>query len=63
MPLVDTAMTHGRGTKKMLPKEAASEIIQGIENEIDDNYIGKVKILRTLIRFTPSIAKKIMKGN
>ena len=64
LPLVDTPMTKGRGTGKLHSSEVASQIIAGIEREISDNDIGKVKLLRTINRFFPSIANRIMqKGN
>jgi uncharacterized oxidoreductase len=61
LELVDTDMTKGRGKNKMEPKEAAKQIIYGIENKIEDHDIGKVKLLRLLLRGIPSIAKSIMK--
>ena len=61
LELVDTPMTAGRGTNKMSPKLAAQKIIYGIENDISINNIGKVKLLRVLLRLVPSIAKRIMK--
>lgn len=59
--LVDTNMTRGRGENKMSSSNAAIQIVYGIENNILDHDIGKVKFLRFLLRFIPSIAKKIMK--
>jgi len=61
LELVDTQMTKGRGEHKMSAKTAAIRIIRGIERDIPDNDIGKVKLLRVLLRIAPSIAKKIMK--
>ncbi|MCK5903035.1 MAG: SDR family NAD(P)-dependent oxidoreductase [Cocleimonas sp.] len=60
LELVDTAMTTGRGSNKMSRKVAALKIIKGIERGILDHDIGKVKLLRFLLRLMPSIAKKIM---
>lgn len=62
VPLVDTAMTTGRGTDKLSPAEAASAMLRGIELDIEDNDIGKIRTLRSLIRFAPGIARKIMKA-
>lgn len=59
--LVDTPMTEGRGAKKMAADEAARRIIDGIERDIPDHYIGKVRLLRLLLRLIPSVAKRIMK--
>ena len=61
MPLVDTAMTQGRGSGKVSAKEAAQKLIHGIQKEIYEHDIAKVKLLRILLRFFPGIAKNIMK--
>jgi len=61
LELVDTNMTKGRGKNKLSPKSAAKEIIYGIEKRILDHDIGKVQLLRFLLRVMPSFAKKIMK--
>jgi len=62
MPLVDTPMTMGRGTGKMTAQAAAGQIIKGIEKEIPDHDIGKIKALRLIMRFSPRLAAQIMKG-
>ncbi|NOY72666.1 MAG: SDR family NAD(P)-dependent oxidoreductase [Gammaproteobacteria bacterium] len=61
LELVDTAMTKGRGKNKTPPEVAARKIIYGIERDIPDHDIGKVKLLRALLRLFPSIAQRIMK--
>ncbi len=61
LELVDTKMTKGRGNNKMSVHIAAAEILMGIERGIDDHNIGKVKLLRILLRLAPSIANSIMK--
>ncbi len=61
LPLVDTNMTKGRGEDKISPKSAAKQIIYGIEHHIAEHMIGKVRFFKLLLRFSPSIAKKIMK--
>lgn len=61
LELVDTTMTQGRGAKKMTAQRAAKEIIFGVERDIPDHDIGKVKMLRLLLRLAPSLAQKIMK--
>ncbi|MBL4838202.1 MAG: SDR family NAD(P)-dependent oxidoreductase [Kordiimonadaceae bacterium] len=61
MPLVDTTMTEGRGTAKLTPTVAAERILRGIEQEVPDNDIGKVKFLRFLNRIWPRAATHIMK--
>lgn len=61
LPLVETRMTAGRGKNKMSAEDAAKIIIQGVERNIQDHNIGKVKLLRNLLRLMPSIAHKTMK--
>ncbi len=61
MPLVDTPMTKGRGTKKMTSEKAAMLILKGLRDNRMDNNIGKVKLLRLLMKILPSVAASIMK--
>jgi uncharacterized oxidoreductase len=63
LPLVDTPMTKGRGSKKITSKYAAAKIVEGLENEKYVNDIGKVWLLRAILRIWPSLGYKIMKGN
>ncbi|WP_373489635.1 SDR family NAD(P)-dependent oxidoreductase [Parasphingorhabdus sp.] len=60
LPLVDTPMTTGRGNGKLSSREVARQIIKGIERGVDDNDIGKAKLLRIVNRLSPSIASRIM---
>jgi len=61
LPLVSTSMTTGRGNNKLTPEAAATSIIHGIEHDILDHDIGKVKLLRALLRIAPLIAHRILK--
>jgi uncharacterized oxidoreductase len=61
LPLVDTPMTAGRGEDKMTAAKAAERILHGIEHDIEDHDIGKVKLLRLLVRLAPGVARRIMK--
>jgi uncharacterized oxidoreductase len=60
MPLVDTPMTTGRGTGKVSAGQAARQILNGIERNKLDYDIGKTKVLRTLNRFIPAVARALM---
>ncbi|MCD1260797.1 SDR family NAD(P)-dependent oxidoreductase [Paenibacillus athensensis] len=60
-PLVDTAMTAGRGTGKMSTGQFAREVIQGIEAGRVHIPVGKVKLLEALLRISPSLARQIMR--
>lgn len=62
MPLVNTPMTAGRGSGKLSAAEAAARLIYGIEKGIADHDIGKVKVLRVLLRLWPALARRIMKA-
>ena len=62
MPLVDTAMTAGRGRDKISARDAAAAMIDGIERDVEDHDIGKVRLLRPMTRFLPSVARRIMKA-
>lgn len=62
MPLVDTAMTAGRGSGKMSAADAAAELVSGVERGIADHDIGKVKLLRLMLRYSPGVARRIMKA-
>ncbi len=63
LPLVDTPMTEGRGAGKITAEKAAKQIIHGIKHNIEDHDIGKVKLLRLLMRLAPNVARNIMKKN
>ncbi|MEZ8826919.1 SDR family oxidoreductase [Vibrio amylolyticus] len=61
MPLVDTKMTEGRGKGKMTVQDAVDQLLSGVVNGIQDNDIGKVRVLRLLNRLSPKVASKLMK--
>ncbi|MGJ8569553.1 MAG: SDR family oxidoreductase [Hoeflea sp.] len=61
LPLVDTAMTRGRGSGKLPPDRVAAAIIAGLGSRRTNIDIGKAKLLRVLLRVAPSLAAKIMK--
>jgi len=62
LPLVDTAMTAGRGNGKISTLQAAQAAIQGLEKGAPDNLIGKVKLLMFIHRLSPALAARILKG-
>lgn len=61
LPLVDTPMTEGRGSKKVSAEIAANELIEGIRKRILDHDIGRSKLLRLLMRVSPRVARRIMR--
>jgi len=61
LPLVETPMTRGRGSNKMSPSDAALHIIEGVERNKTEIYVGKAKVLPFLSRISPSLTKYILK--
>lgn len=61
-PIVDTAMTAGRGKGKISPEQLVKEFIRAFERDEYEVNIGKVKLLRIINRISPSLADSIMKG-
>ena len=61
-PIVDTAMTAGRGKGKISPQKLVDEFIKAFKKNKYEVNIGKVKLLRIIDRISPGIADSIMKG-
>lgn len=61
-PLVETAMTAGRGKEKILPKQLVDEFMVNFENNKFESNIGKTKLLRIIQRILPKLVDKIMKN-
>ena len=61
MPLVDTAMTEGRGNGKITASEAAKQALHGLRTGKLDHFIGKAKLLMLLHRLVPSLSYQILK--
>ncbi len=59
-PLVDTAMTAGRGSNKLSPEECARQIIAAMESGKDEANVGMVKVLRAVYSVSPALARAIM---
>lgn len=62
-PLVDTAMTKGRGQGKMSPDDLAREFLKGFKNDRLTIYPGKAKWLKAIQRIAPGMADGILKKN
>jgi len=60
-PLVDTAMTSGRGKGKISPAQLAEEFWQGFQSDKLEMLIGKTKLLSIINRLLPSVAERIMR--
>lgn len=61
-PIVETAMTTGRGKGKISPQRLVDEFIKAFKKNKYEVNIHKVKLLRIINRISPSIADRIMKG-
>lgn len=59
-PLVDTAMTAGRGSNKLPPEECARQIIAAMESGANEANVGMVKFLRRVYSLSPALARSIM---
>ncbi|MFV2070234.1 MAG: SDR family oxidoreductase [Pirellulales bacterium] len=60
-PMVDTAMTRGRGKGKLSPKQVADEVVRGIERDRREIRVGAVKMLAWVNRFQPWLAERILR--
>jgi len=61
-PLVETAMTTGRGKGKISPQRLVDEFIKAFKKNNYEVNIHKVKLLRIINRISPSIADRIING-
>jgi short-subunit dehydrogenase involved in D-alanine esterification of teichoic acids len=61
-PLVETAMTEGRGKGKISPKQLVDEFIGNFKNDKFESNIGKTKLLRFIQRISPKLADNILKN-
>jgi uncharacterized oxidoreductase len=60
-PLVDTDMTRGRGTRKMSAEAAARQLLNGIDAGRDEIDIGATRLLRAILRLSPTLGERIMR--
>ncbi|MCR9145047.1 MAG: SDR family NAD(P)-dependent oxidoreductase [bacterium] len=60
-PLVDTAMTAGRGSGKISPQQLADEFWRGWIRDRSEMFIGKSKLLYRINRLWPGLANSIMR--
>jgi len=60
MPMVDTAMTQGRGSGKISPAKAAREVIAGIHKGQSVIWVGKARAIPVFQRLAPSVFARIM---
>jgi uncharacterized oxidoreductase len=59
-PVVETAMTAARESKKMPAAECAAQIVDAIESNKAEANVGIVKLLQTVHSISPALARRIM---
>jgi uncharacterized oxidoreductase len=62
LPLVDTPMTAGRGRGKIPADQAARALLEGVGRGRSEVYVGKTRLLRVLMRVSPMLARRVMRG-
>jgi short-subunit dehydrogenase involved in D-alanine esterification of teichoic acids len=60
-PMVDTAMTEGRGKGKIPPEQVAAALLAGIRKDHAEIRVGKVRMLAPVSRFFPRLAERILR--
>ena len=60
-PLVETAMTTGRGRGKISAEQLAEEFWRGFVADRYEMHIGKTKLLSAINRLVPTVADRIMR--
>ncbi|MBI5933576.1 MAG: SDR family NAD(P)-dependent oxidoreductase [Chloroflexi bacterium] len=61
-PIVDTAMTQGRGKGKISPETLAQEFWSGFQNDKYEMAIGRTKLLVFIHHYLPELADRIMRS-
>jgi uncharacterized oxidoreductase len=62
MTLVDTDMTRGRGRGKISPVDAAAAVIAGVRRDAAEIYVGRVKLLRAIMRLSPALGYRMLRN-
>ena len=61
-PLVDTAMTEGRGRGKISAQECARQIVAGMAQDRPIIDVGKTRLLRAVMRLSPGLGYRILRN-
>jgi uncharacterized oxidoreductase len=61
-PIVETPMTVGRGKNKIMPERLVEEFMNDFQNNKEESYIGKTKLLKLISRISPKLADSILKN-
>jgi uncharacterized oxidoreductase len=62
MALVDTDMTRGGHRDKISAAEAAAAVIGGMRRDKAEIYVGKVKLLRAIMRLSPAVGYQMLRN-
>ncbi|MFC8847971.1 MULTISPECIES: SDR family oxidoreductase [unclassified Micromonospora] len=63
MALVDTDMTRGRGRGKIGAAHAATAVLDGVCSGRDEIYVGNTKLLRMMMRLSPTLGYRLLRNN
>lgn len=61
-PIVDTAMTAGRGRGKISPQDCAGQIVSGLIRGNSRIDVGKSSLLRKVMRLSPALGFRMMRN-
>lgn len=61
-PIVDTAMTPGRGRRKLRPEQVAAEALRGIEADRVEIAVGATKAVRWIYRLSPTVVERPLRN-
>jgi short-subunit dehydrogenase involved in D-alanine esterification of teichoic acids len=61
LPIVDTPMTNGRGSKKMPVEQAADQIMRGLKRGRSEIYVGRARLIPPLASIAPWLIRDILR--
>lgn len=61
-PIVKTTMTEGRNDGAMTAEDAARQILDGMERQAKEIYLGRARVLPLLMRLAPGFVHRRLRG-
>lgn len=61
-PIVKTAMTEGRNRNAMTAEAAARQILDGMERQAKDIFVGRARVLPLMMRLAPGFVHRQLRG-
>lgn len=61
-PIVKTAMTEGRNENAMTAEDAARQILDGMERQAREIYLGRTRVLPLMLRLAPGFVHRRLRG-